>query len=599
MTSEHHRIHDDTPWLAPGVLDLRVRFGKIFDLGAHIERPFIAEMAGIAVWHMTQVDGSLTAWSSVRSVLSAWGSFCAFLNGDIAGGQPEPLTARDLTPHHFVRFVAWLLPAYPTQSSRSGIFYCLSGCLHALLANRPDMLQSGFVVPVFPERLATTPGVRREPYTDEEMFKIVRVCRAEIASVIHRFRTGKKLIAAGKDPSGYQREAWRSPANVLWYVHHAMNGAPFLDSCTDKSAHASLGAAFAKRKAGYPSRDEIYRYLYPHLEDLTPFIILLHALLDENPHCIMALKLSDIEPAEDARLCRIRFVKTRPVRKEFTKIYGNTSIWSPGRVIRMVELITRSLRQWTHDPDIKNSLWVYLARRAEPVHAVPQGETTRMVMAFGKKHGLPGLQLARFRVTSLSRAYRRTGSLALIKDRARHAQMQTTIDYLTNPGTHQLHQASIRAAQTEAQILLAGTVIAPERDEHEITLISENLRMGVAEARRLITGEQDVFVASCRDFYNRPDGSPDTPCDRPFACFSCRNAVWTARILPRLIRFRDFLTEQRAHLPTDEWQRRFGFPWRAITDAILPSFRSEIISLAETAAQDEVLHIPATMKGNG
>lgn len=30
--------------------------------------------------------------------------------------------------------------------------------------------------------------------------------------------------------------------------------------------------------------------------------------------------------------------------------------------------------------------------------------------------------------------------LTLIKDRARHAQMQTTTNYLTNPGTHQLHQ---------------------------------------------------------------------------------------------------------------------------------------------------------------
>ncbi|CAK9887079.1 MAG: hypothetical protein XXXJIFNMEKO3_LKCDNKCA_00027 (plasmid) [Candidatus Erwinia impunctatus] len=597
MKSEHqHHIHDDTPWLAPGVLDLRVRFGKIFDLGAYIERPFIAEMAGAAVWHMTQVDGSLTAWSSVRSVLSAWGLFCTFLLSDIACGQPEPLTARDLTPHHFVRFVAWLLPAYPTQGSRSERFYCLTGCLHALLANRPDMLQPGFVVPVFPERMATTPGVRREPYTDEEMFEIVRVCRAEIATIIHRFRMGKKLIATGRDPSGYQREAWRSPANVLWYVHHAMNGAPFLDSCIDKSAHTSLGSAFAKWKAGYPSRDEIYGYLYPHIEDLTPFIILLHALLDENPHCIMALKLSDIEPTDDPRFCRIRFVKTRPIHKAFTKIYGNASIWSPGRIIRMVELITRSLRQWIHDPDIKDRLWVFLARRAEAVHAVPQGETTRMVMAFGKKHGLPGLQLARFRVTSLSRAYRRTGSLTLIKDRARHAQMQTTTDYLTNPGTHQLHQASISTAQTEALMLLAGTVIAPACDEHEITLISDNLRTGAAEARRLIAGEQDLFVASCRDFYNRPDGPPDTPCDRPFACFSCRNAVWTSRILPRLILFRDFLARQKADLPADEWQRRFGFPWRAINEAIIPSFRPEIISLAEMAARDEVLHIPATMR---
>lgn len=47
MKSEpQHHIHDDTPWLAAGVLDLRVRFGKVFDLGAHIERPFIAERRG-------------------------------------------------------------------------------------------------------------------------------------------------------------------------------------------------------------------------------------------------------------------------------------------------------------------------------------------------------------------------------------------------------------------------------------------------------------------------------------------------------------------------------------------------------------------------
>lgn len=70
----------------------------------------------------------------------------------------------------------------------------------------------------------------------------------------------------------------------------------------------------------------------------------------------MALKLSDIEPTDDPRFCRIRFVKTRPVHKAFTKIYGNASIWSPGRIIRMVELITRSLRQWTHDLDIKDRL---------------------------------------------------------------------------------------------------------------------------------------------------------------------------------------------------------------------------------------------------
>ncbi|MDE1953811.1 MAG: site-specific integrase [Betaproteobacteria bacterium] len=590
--------HAETPWLAQGVLDLRARFRKIVDLAEYINRPFLVDTIGTALWYMTQVDGSLTAWSSVVSMLRAWRLFCEFLDADATAGWRVPQTTHDLTSHHFVRFAGFLIPRYPSQSTRSACFYNLTGCLQVLQANQPSILAADFVVPVFPERQASTPGVRRMPYTDAQMFEIVRICRREITAVIHRLRMGRKLVASGQDPNGYRRNAWRSQANVLWYVRHAMHGAPFLSSCVDRSAHPSLNSAFHKHLAGYPSADETYAYLYPHIEDLTPFVILLHALLDENPQCIMHLRQGDIELTENTRVCRIRFVKTRPARKEFTKLYSNTSIWSPGRVIHMIKLITAPLRQWTNDPDLKDRLWVYLARRGEPVRAVPDGETTRMVADFGKKHGLPDLQLSRFRVTNLSRAYRLTGSLALIKDRARHAQMQTTVHYLTNPGTWDLHHASIETAQNEALTLVTGTVVAPQEDQSEAALLADHLRIGAEAAKRITAGEQDVFIASCKDFYNRPDGPPNTPCDRPFACFTCRNAVWTSHVLPRLIRFRDFLLAQREHLPADEWQIRFGFPYRAITEAILPAFKPEIISLAEAAAPYEPFHVPASMRGN-
>jgi hypothetical protein len=589
---------DDVPWLASGVLDLRARFRKIVDLAEHIDRPFLVDMIGTALWYMTQVDGSLSAWTSIVSMLRTWRLFCEFLDADAAAGWPELQTARDLTSHHFVRFAAFLVPRYPSQSTRSAFFYHLTGCLHVLQANQSAILPADFVVPVFPERQASMPGVRRTPYTDAQMFEIVRICRREITAIIHRMRVGRKLAAAGQDPGGYRRNAWRSQANVLWYVRHVLHGAPFLSSCVDKSEHASLGSAFHKRQQGYPSADETYAYLYPHIEDLAPFVILLHALLDENHQCIMDLRLVDMEATENTRVCRIRFTKTRPARKEFTKLYGNTSIWSPGRVIHMIRLVTASLRQWTGDPDLKDRLWVYLARRGEPVRGLLNGEVTRTVSEFGKKHGFADLQLSRFRVTNLSRAYRLTGSLALIKDRARHAQMQTTVHYLTNPGTYDLHHASIETAQNEALTFLAGTVAASRENTSEGALLADHLRIGTEAATRITNGEQDVFIASCRDFYNRPDGPPDTPCDRPFACFTCRNAVWTSHILPRLIRFRDFLDAQRAHLPADEWQIRFGFPYRAITEAILPAFRPEIISLAEAAAPFEPFYVPASMRGN-
>jgi hypothetical protein len=589
---------NDVPWLASGVLDLRARFRKIVDLAEHIDRPFLVDMVGTALWYMTQVDGSLSAWTSIVSTLRAWRVFCEFLDADAAGGWPELQTTQGLTSYHFVRFAAFLGPRYPSQTTRAAFFYHVTGCLQVLQANRSAILPADFVVPVFPERQASMPGARTTPYTDAQMFEIVRVCRREITAIIHRMRVGRKLAAAGQDPSGYRRNAWRSQANVLWYVRNVLHGAPFLSSCVDTSAHASLGSAFRKSREGYPSADETYAYLYPHIEDLTPFVILLHALLDENHQCIMDLRLVDIEPTENTRVCRIRFTKTRPVRKEFTKSYGNSSVWSPGRAIHMIKLITASLRQWTSDPDLDGRLWVYLARRGEPVRAVLHGEATRMVSVFGKKHGLPDLQLSRFRVTNLSRAYRLTGSLALIKDRARHAQMQTTVHYLTNPGTYDLHRSSVETAQNEALAFLAGTVIAAREDMGEASVLSDHVRIGIEAATRITSGDQDVFIASCRDFYNRPDGPPETPCDRPFACFTCRNAVWTSHILPRLIRFRDFLDTQRAHLPADEWKIRFGFPYRAITEAILPAFKPEIVSLAEAAAPFEPFHVPASMRGS-
>lgn len=583
------------PWLAPGVLDLRTRFRKIVDLAEYIDRPFLAELVGTAIWHMTQVDGSVTVWTTVTSHLTSWKVFCAFLRADKEDGWPNLASSRDLSPQHFIRFFAYLCQIYPGQSARAHHFYHLTGCLHALKSNNTDMLEPNFVVPGFPARLDTKPGSRRVPYSENERFEIVGLCRKEITAVVHRMKTGVRLIKSGRNPVGVSN-GWRSKENVLWYVKNVLNGQPFMDACLNKRDHSSLKAAFSKKTKGYPTRDEIYGYIYPHMEDLTPFILILHALLDENIQCIMDLKLNDIELTENEKLCKIRFLKTRPEAKEFTKIYSNSSIWTPGRVISMVKKITEPLRRWTADPEVKGALWIYLARRGEPVRRVADGEERRMVAAFRRKHGCPDITLSRFRITNLSLAYRRTGNLALVKDRARHSQMQTTVHYLTNPGTSDLYCNSILDAQNEALLAVKGATIVPTAMRSEEQVLTDTFQMEGELANRIVKGEQDVFIASCKDFYNRPGGPPNTPCDRPFACFSCRNAVWLSRILPRLIRFRDFMSEQRTSLPADEWSIRFGFPYRVITEAILPAFSEEVVSLAEAAAPAEPFYIPITMR---
>jgi hypothetical protein len=114
------------------------------------------------------------------------------------------------------------------------------------------------------------------------------------------------------------------------------------------------------------------------------------------------------------------------------------------------------------------------------------------------------------------------------------------------------------------------------------------LRLSVpaAEARRVLSGQHDVWLASCSGFYDSPFAAPGEPCSEPFwGCLECRNAVITARKLPAVIAFLDFIVTRRAEMTEADWWAKFGRPWSRITQQILPAFSDAVVAQAREKAK--------------
>jgi hypothetical protein len=94
-----------------------------------------------------------------------------------------------------------------------------------------------------------------------------------------------------------------------------------------------------------------------------------------------------------------------------------------------------------------------------------------------------------------------------------------------------------------------------------------------------------VFVASCTDITHSPFGAPGQVCPSPFnGCFSCPNAVFTARWLATVIAYRRHYEAEASRWPAAEWQRRYGEAYRVIVDEILPAMTDGEVALASAQA---------------
>jgi hypothetical protein len=458
---------------------------------------------------------------------------------------------------------------------------------------------------------------RTQPYTAGEAIDLEDACRTHVRTIIQRLDHGKDLLRNGMDPRGRKNErdvktgrlkkidvsqrSWNQLPNVLWYVVNVMNGR-YLDAANLKAErHWSFSNAVGGVWGAKFRKSDVYSYLYPSSDDLIPFILLIAKRTGRNESSILNLTRDCIKMIGGRTfLC---YEKARGAAKLYKKAVDDDGPYSTAQLIQNLLKITRPLVQFA-DPTQQHFLFLSLTMQSRTTHVKcldPAYIKYQMNRDGGwcdqwtlvNRNNLPfRISLRRLRVTYLTERYKRTGQLSNVSRDAAHSFGNTINGYVNNDATKHLHEIAIEAGIQAARSVSKPTVLTVELEAAAASV----LHVEESIAQSILHGNQDVFFSSCRDFYNRPGGAKNTPCDRPWGCFQCSNAIITRNVLPRVLEFKKFLLAQKTELEAAEWEKKFEQVWQILTQDVLPKFSAQTIIEAEKLAEQGLLYIPITSK---
>ncbi len=130
------------------------------------------------------------------------------------------------------------------------------------------------------------------------------------------------------------------------------------------------------------------------------------------------------------------------------------------------------------------------------------------------------------------------------------------------------------------------------------TSASSSLSVEPEQVEALLSGEQDVWIAGCANFYASPFGKPGSACPVPvWGCLECPNAVITSRHLPTILLFLNQMLAERERLEDRTWAAQFGRAYARIVQQILPAFPSDMVTAARAMleATTSVLTLPPNL----
>jgi hypothetical protein len=335
---------------------------------------------------------------------------------------------------------------------------------------------------------------------------------------------------------------------------------------------------------GEPIRD-LHARRYLLAEDVIAFIVALSLETGLELECVKALRADCLcNPASGT--VEIAYVKRRARGSEWKRLRVRDGASStPGGIIRtLVELTAAARRHKSTD-----SLWVYFHTGRLDDRIV-----LHMIDNWIARHGIVGddghplrLLLSRLRKTHKALWYAKTqGDVARFA--IGHTPEVAARHYADLPSLRHLHEQTVADGLNDALAsALQLRIVTPEEEAIARRAPSKlPLFLPIAEARRVLSGKNDVWLASCSGFHNSPFAPAGEPCSEPFwGCLECRNAVITARKLPSIIAFLDFMVVRRAEMTEADWWAKFGRPWSRITQQILPAFSDAVVTEAREKAK--------------
>lgn len=454
-------------------------------------------------------------------------------------------------------------------------------------------------------------------YSAGEALDIEDSCRKHIRELLARLDKGQELLRQGKDPRGPalpdpvtgrrlprppEQRPWNQLPNLLWFVVNVMGGQYVKYAGSKGTGLSSFNNATNGAFKGPYRKADVFSHLYPFAVDMIPFIILLAKTTGRNESSILGLRRDCLQEIDGRFILWYR--KDRGADRLYKKVIANDGPFSPVALIKTVHKITKDLVAIAK-PEYRDYLFLGFTLHTKGADSVKPLDPAYIKSQMNRVGGwceknrlqaengeLLKISLRRWRVYYLTKRYRQHGQLGKVTRDAAHTLSRTSLGYVDNDSTRHVHEQATEDGIRELLRLAQPTVVVGDSVQETAMALGST----ETEAESILRGEQDVFFASCRDYYNRPGGPKNTPCDKAWACFSCPNAIITRHLLPRVIAFRNFIAQQKVELTAADWASKFADVWQVLNAVILPKFSSEAINDAERYAANEKLYIPIAWK---
>jgi len=399
----------------------------------------------------------------------------------------------------------------------------------------------------------------------------------DVRAIRDRILHGERLASAGRDP----RSGGWTLENTLW---HMREHGPLT---SDDQRLPGMADRFAR----HGGIIHLNTMLFLTMSDMVPFLVLLTCQTGLEPECLRQLRGDClVNPARG--FVSIAYYKARahgPSHKTM-RISDGGALHHPGGLLRLALRLTERARA-TLGTEQLWAIGTYQGLREAFDKSRTMSQFFDLWLArhqldrMEDRGGEPvRLDLRRLRKTFKSIRYVRSGGV--LDDFAEGHTKQVAADHYANIEAHrELHETAVENGLQEAlDVALAPPVVL---DDEGARLDCGPGQLEPDEVRAALSGENDVFLASCKDFYASPYAAKKgTSCPvAVWGCLECPNAVFTTRHLPSILTFLDFTENQREELPVLEWKARYGLAWERIVHGIRPRFTSDQVATAQAIAE--------------
>lgn len=557
---------------------------KTLDLTMLGGRRALARTLAGALWRACQVGGPAGSVSTAAAYANALKMFWRYLDA----GTRHVARLSNIDAACIDGFDGWMEESGLHPNHR---LHRMSKVLN--LFRLADAIKPGQLPPDASRRLMYTSdrsGVRAQPrdaYGDDVAAALRSAARADLSAIVHRFAEAERDLTIEED-------AW---SKALAAAHQQAMAVIDADGVIGHRHPLFKRLYTLRREIGLPNDRLIYdlhgcRHLLS--ADLVSLIVLLSLETGLEIEAIKGLRSDCLKNASGGYV-EIEYCKRRARGGEWKRLRvrdGGSS--TPGGLIRKVLHWTEAARQRLG----AETLWAHFAWGRLTPRVLSMKE---VIGSWIGRHGILDeqgrplrLNLTRLRKTHKAAWYRRTGG-QLDRFAVGHSIAVAANHYADIPALRHLHEATIADAMTDALdaarhpcVLSSEQEAAVRADPDEAVDLPVS---GASAVNALLSGEQDVWLASCGGFYNSPFGADGEACPSPFwGCLECSNAVITIRKLPALLSFLTFIRAQRQTLTEHDWTTKFGRVHERIADQILPRFSdAEIEQARQVAAADPAL----------